>query len=80
MQALGSPIRIEEEDGELTESYVYDEFGCDMYQNQGKTQPFGYTGYQHDRVAGTYFAQAREYKANTARFNATDPIRTGISG
>ena len=27
-----------------------------MYQNQGKIQPFGYTGYQRDEVSGTYYS------------------------
>lgn len=39
-----------------------------MYGNQGKGQPFEYIGYQHDTVAGTYFAQAREYRADVGRF------------
>ncbi len=28
----------------------------------GLEQPFGYTGYRHDGISGTYFAQAREYR------------------
>ena len=58
---LGSPIRLENAEGNLTETYGYGVFGEDLYRNQGKVQPFGYTGYQMDEVAGTYFAQAREY-------------------
>ena len=71
---LGSPLRIEREDGHLRESYGYDEFGCDLYGNQGKVQPFGYTGYQQDTVAGTYFAQAREYERESGRFLSQDLI------
>ncbi len=72
---LGSPIRLTDESGELTETYGYDEFGQDLYGNQGVTQPFGYTGYQADRTAGTYYAQAREYKAELGRFAAVDTIK-----
>lgn len=75
---LGSPLRIEGEDGGLRESYGYDEFGCDLYQNQGKVQPFGYTGYQHDRVAGTYFAQAREYDEQYGRFHGVDVVKGNV--
>ena len=61
---LGSPIRLLEL-GETEETkqmvYGYDEFGVDTYKTQGKIQPLGYTGYRHDKVADTYFAQAREY-------------------
>ena len=45
-----------------------------MYGNQGKVQPFGYTGYQHDTVAGAYFAQAREYERESGRFLSQDLI------
>ncbi|MEG0191522.1 MAG: RHS repeat-associated core domain-containing protein, partial [Lachnospiraceae bacterium] len=34
--------------------------------------PFGYTGYQKDKVAGTYFAQAREYMPKNACFMEKD--------
>ena len=71
---LGSPIRLLDESGILCESYGYDEFGADLYGNQGQVQPFGYTGYQHDSVAGTYFAQAREYVPSRGRFISQDII------
>ena len=57
---MGSPIRLADEEGILRDSYGYDEFGNDLYGNQGVAQPFGYTGYRHDQISGTYFAQARE--------------------
>ena len=60
---LGSPLRIEDAAGLTRESYGYGAFGEDLYGNQGEIQPFGYTGYQKDGVAGTYYAQAREYQA-----------------
>ena len=69
---LGSPIRLIGVDGELTNSYGYDEFGQDLYGNQGKVQPFGYTGYQRDGITGTYFAQSREYNSGLSRFNGKD--------
>lgn len=65
--------------GNLTESYGYDEFGRDLYGNQGKIQPFGYTGYQYDWVSDTYFAQAREYAPGVGRFVETDIIKGFIS-
>ena len=72
---LGSPLRIEDSDGNLRESYGYGAFGEDLYQNQGKKQPFGYTGYQRDEIAGTYYAQAREYLAESGRFQERDIIK-----
>ncbi len=76
---LGSPVRIEGVDGNLVQSYGYDEFGCGLYRNQGEVQPFGYTGYQHDAVAGTYFAQAREYVSGHGRFAEVDRIKGDIA-
>ena len=71
---LGSPLRIEDSAGTIKESYGYGAFGEDLYQNQGKMQPFGYTGYQRDSVSGTYYAQAREYLAESGRVAGQDLI------
>ena len=75
---LGSPIRLLDAEGILCESYGYDEFGSDIYGNQGQIQPFGYTGYQHDSVVGTYFAQAREYATEVGRFVERDVFAGSI--
>ena len=78
---LGSPIRLLElgETGETKQMvYGYDEFGVDTYKTQGKIQPFGYTGYRHDKVADTYFAQAREYMPSVGRFGGEDWIKGNI--
>ncbi len=71
---LGSPIRFMDEDGEIIDSYGYDEFGQDLYGNQGLVQPFGYTGYQSDKISDTYFAQAREYNYFIGYFCSEDKI------
>ena len=71
---LGSPLRLEDSFGTIKESYGYGAFGEDLYQNQGKIQPFGYTGYQRDSVSGTYYAQVREYLAESGRFAGQDLI------
>ncbi len=75
---LGSTIRLIDGKGILRDSYGYDEFGRDLYGNQGAEQPFGYTGYQYDNVAGTYFAQAREYLPDEGRFVAADVVEGNI--
>ena len=76
---LGSPLRIEDEIGEIKETYGYGAFGEDLYGNQGKVQPFGYTGYQRDKIAGTYYAQAREYQTESGRFQERDIIKGQVS-
>ena len=84
---LGSPIRLLDKNGKLTETYGYDEFGRDLYGSReetigrdvtGSIQPFGYTGYQYDKTAGTYYAQAREYRAELGRFAGRDIIKGNI--
>ncbi|MCL1976199.1 MAG: DUF6531 domain-containing protein [Firmicutes bacterium] len=72
---LGSPLRFTGADGALVDSYAYDEFGRDVFGNQGEAQPFGFTGYQYDNVAQTYFAQAREYDPLAGRFIARDMFK-----
>lgn len=76
---MGSPVGLAGYDGELEESYGYDEFGQDMYGNQGEIQPFVYTGYQYDQVSDTYFAQAREYRPEMGRFTAVDIMKGTIA-
>ncbi|MCL2287274.1 MAG: DUF6531 domain-containing protein [Firmicutes bacterium] len=67
---LGSPSRVRQD------AYGYDEFGNMLYDSStGDTQPFGFTGYQWDAVAGTWYAQAREYDAYTGRFVSEDLVK-----
>ena len=84
---LGSPIRLMDKNGELAESYGYDEFGQDLYWDweetagrsmTGSIHPFGYTGYQYDETAGTYYAQAREYLPEIGRFIGEDWVKGNI--
>ena len=69
---LGSPIRLIDGTGKVAETYEYDEFGQEVYGIQESIQPFGYTGYQKDCVAETYYAQAREYQPDVGRFISKD--------
>lgn len=72
---LGSPIRLLDAKGGVRTNYVYDEFG-NMVGRKADTeiQPFGFTGYQYDKISETYFAQAREYSCDTGRFISKDFI------
>lgn len=53
-------------------------YGQDLYGTQGEMQPYGYTGYQKDPTANTYFAQAREYLPEIGRFAGEDNIKGTI--
>jgi len=72
---LGSPLRFIGSEGAAIDSYDYDVFGADLSGNQGAMQPFGYTGYSFDGVAGTYFAQLRNFDPSAGRFTSQDPIK-----
>ena len=73
---LGSPMLFTDEEGEIRESYGYDEFGQSLFNYpEGQLQPFGYTGYQMEAVGGLYYAQARRYDAGTGRFISEDKVK-----
>ena len=72
---LGSTVRLSAIQSKQQTIYGYDEFGQDLYNTQGETQPFGYTGYQSDSISNTYFAQAREYLPGIGRFTGEDIIK-----
>ena len=80
---LGSPIRFFSPNGDMEEIYSYDEFGQKLQLNKESnrdiSQPFTYIGYQRDEVANTYYAQAREYKAEIGRFVGEDIIKGSIA-
>lgn len=69
---LGSAVRLVGMGKTQQTVYGYDEFGRDLYGTQGEMQPFGYTGYQRDDIANTYYAQAREYLPKVGRFKGKD--------
>ena len=75
---LGSPIRLMGESE--SDTLAYDEFGVPLV-GAGKNihQPFGFTGYQMDEVSGLYYAQARYFSAENARFISEDYVRDGVN-
>ena len=77
LDELGSPLRFVDANGVIADSYAHDEFGNDLTGNQGIQQPFGYTGYRYDNLAGMYFAQSREYDPWLGRFASEDRFKDG---
>jgi len=73
---LGSPIRLLGANNN-DEAMAYDEFGVpEVTANaQGFNSPFGFTGYQIDKISELYYAQARYYSPANGRFFAEDPIK-----
>ncbi len=50
----------------------YDEFGCLFPGTHPAVGEFGFSGFRYDPVAGTWFAQARQYRGDTGMFDAMD--------
>lgn len=69
--SLGSILRkTKESKAVFVENY--DEFGNISYEYGNNSELFGYNGFMFDSVAGTYFAQARQYRSYTGTFDAMD--------
>ena len=52
----------------------YDEFGVPMI-TADVTQPFGFTGYQTEKITGNSFAQVRYYMPTIGRFSSQDMLK-----
>ncbi len=81
---LGTGMYLTGTDGMTVSSYAYDEFGRSLNPFTGKRkkpsytkkdniiQPLAFTGYQHDEMTDSYYAQARYYDARVGRFISRD--------
>jgi len=76
---LGSPIRLLGND--TSEAMAYDEFGVAevLANTRNFNNPFGFTGYQTDKISKLYYAQARYYSPTSGRFFAEDPIKDRLN-
>lgn len=72
---MGSISDIISSNGNLKESFGFDEFGNELYEVNNSINPFGYTGYLRNYDMGTSFAQAREYISSIGRFAGRDIIK-----
>jgi len=87
LDELGTGMYLTGTDGAVTSAYAYDEFGRNLnpltgihakptYTKKGNIiQPLAFTGYQHDEMTDSYFAQARYYDAEVGRFVSEDKVR-----
>jgi RHS repeat-associated protein len=73
LDALNSPIALVRGDGTLTARYSYDAWGNKRQDTGTSSNPFGFTGHEHDSETGLIYAKARYYDPETARFLSQDP-------
>lgn len=57
----------------------YDEFGNVMNAYGEENDSFGYNGFLRDAVAGTWYAQARQYRSETGSFDGMDRFSGDIT-
>lgn len=70
--ALHTPVRVLDRDGQTLNLYQYDEFGQVRKAEENFALPFGYTGYLKEKRENLYFANAREYNGRDGSFLTKD--------
>lgn len=68
----GDVIQIVDTDGNIVNSYEYDEWGNITYQVEGITNSFKYSGEVYDEETGLYYLRARYYDPSIGRFISED--------
>ena len=80
--ALGSVLRKTKTSAPASTATLYmanyDEFGNILSVTGKDKETFGYNGFQRDDIAGTWFAQARQYRSRTGTFDGMDHIAGDI--
>jgi len=71
---LGSTVALADDTGTITDTYEYDVFGAVRASTGSSTNPWLFTGEQHDSDSGLQFLRARYYDPSTGRFMSRDPI------
>jgi RHS repeat-associated protein len=71
--ALGSTVALADSAGAVQTEYTYAPFGATTVSGQASTNPYQFTGREHD-ATGLYFYRARYYSPGAHRFIAEDPV------
>jgi RHS repeat-associated protein len=72
----GSTRALTDVNGNVLDRYDYDPYGNGTQTKTGYTNPYQYTGREHD-LSGLYYNRARYYNPTMGRFIAEDPIGLG---
>jgi RHS repeat-associated protein len=70
---LGSTLAVLDQTANVVVQYAYEPFGRTSSTNSAFSNPFQYTGREHDGSTGLYYYRARYYTPHTARFLSEDP-------
>jgi RHS repeat-associated protein len=74
----GDVTKIVDNTNNILNSYVYDEFGKILQENETFNNPYKYAGYYYDKETKTYYLQARYYNPEIQRFISEDTYRGNI--
>ena len=72
VDGLGSTRGLTDENGEVTDSYVYDAFGNLIGSNGETENDYLFAGEQFDETLGQYYFRQRYYEPTTGRFTRRD--------
>ncbi len=72
--ALGSTRLLTDTNGNAVQRYDYDPYGATTQSSTSYSNPYQYTGREHDQ-SGLYYYRARYYTAELARFISEDPLQ-----
>ena len=76
-RTLGSTRALTDEDGDATDTYIYDAWGNQVTRTGTTANPFrwvGDVGYYWDDETGTFYIRARVYEPVTGRWMSQDPL------
>ncbi len=75
----GDVVQILNENGNIVNSYNYDEWGNILNQTEQISNPIKYAGEYYDEESGLYYLRARYYDPIIGRFTSRDSYEGGIS-
>jgi RHS repeat-associated protein len=77
IDGLGSITQITNSARQIVTSYTYDAFGNITAQTGGLTNPYTFTGREHEPESGLYYYRARYHDPKIGRFLQPDPLDMG---
>jgi len=72
--ALGSTRLLTDTNGNAVQRYDYDPYGATTQSSTSYSNPYQYTGREHDQ-SGLYYYRARYYTPELGRFVSEDPLQ-----
>jgi RHS repeat-associated protein len=75
----GDVTRVIDQNGNIVDSYTYDEWGNILSKQESMPQPLKYAGEYYDDESGLYYLRARYYDPTIGRFISKEPYEGEIT-